>query len=422
MHLARWFLPPEDQAYHLDLAKQLVRDLHLRARAGLLGLLLFLVLLHRFLHGAIALHPVLGHILVGVGMLAVVRLGLVLALDHHPDWLSDPHTRHVWFIVQAFLTGAGLGAFNLIALEQLGPTDLALLCVCQLGITALAMVTMAGSFLAYAAYMLPNMLVLLVGLVTHAIPQIPDIFSFILACFIAVSLYLASVVHDGFKEQTLLALKLHDAALKDSLTGLYNRRFVLEFMSAAASQILRDWEREAPEGRPGRSLGLYILDIDHFKEVNDSQGHAAGDAVLSQLAMVLSLGSRKPDLVARWGGEEFLLVAQDVDRDHLETLGDRIRDEISAFEFLLPNGKVLKITASIGCAAFPFSPSDPSCLSWEGTLNLADAALYRAKQEGRNRSKVALAGPDAQGAALLQLSLADKDLSLSSGSRLLVIK
>jgi len=197
---------------------------------------------------------------------------------------------------------------------------------------------------------------------------------------------------------------------------------VLEFMSAASSQVLRDWEREGQEGHAGRSLGLYILDIDYFKEVNDKQGHAAGDAVLSQLAMVLSLASRKPDLVARWGGEEFLIVAQDVDREHLETLGDRIREEVAAFQFILPNGRTLQITSSIGCAAFPFAPTDPTCLSWEGTLNLADAALYRAKQEGRNRARVAIAGPDATGEALLHLGHADKDITLSSGTRLLVIR
>jgi diguanylate cyclase (GGDEF)-like protein len=422
MSFARWFLPPEDQAYHLDLARELVRDLHQRARVGLLGLILFLFLLHRFLQPAIHQAPILGHLILAVGMLAVVRLGLTLALEQNPTWIQDPHSLHLLFIAQAFLTGCGLGWFNLLALEYLRSTDLALLCVCQLGITALAMVSMAASFIAYASYMLPNMLVLTFGLALHLPEGIPEVFPFILASFTAVSLYLASVVHDGLKRQTLLALKLHDAALKDSLTGLYNRRFVLEFMSAASSQILRDWEREGQDGQEGRSLGLYILDIDHFKEVNDSQGHAAGDAVLSQLAMVLSLASRKPDLVARWGGEEFLIVAQDVDRDHLETLGDRIRQEIGDFEFLLPNGKTLRITCSIGCAAFPFSPLDPTCLSWEGTLNLADAALYRSKMEGRNRSHVAVAGPHARGEALHRLGHADKDITLSSGERLLVIR
>jgi diguanylate cyclase (GGDEF)-like protein len=422
MVYARWFLPPEDQAYHLDLATELVRDLHQRARVGLLGLMLFLFLLNRFLQGPIAANPAMGHLIVVMGMLAVLRLGLTLALDHNPSWVPDPHTRHLIFILQTFLTGCGLGLFNVLALAHLNSTDLALLCVCQLGITALAMVSMAASFLAYAVYMLPNMLVLLLGIALFPPPQIPEVFPFILGSFMAVSLYLASVVHDGFKRQTLLALKLHDAALKDSLTGLYNRRFVLEFMSAASSQVLRDWEREGQEGHAGRSLGLYILDIDYFKEVNDKQGHAAGDAVLSQLAMVLSLASRKPDLVARWGGEEFLIVAQDVDREHLETLGDRIREEVAAFQFILPNGRTLQITSSIGCAAFPFAPTDPTCLSWEGTLNLADAALYRAKQEGRNRARVAIAGPDATGEALLHLGHADKDITLSSGTRLLVIR
>jgi diguanylate cyclase (GGDEF)-like protein len=419
MSFGRWFLPPEDQAYHLDLATDLVRDLHQRARVGLMGLLLFLFLLGRFLQTSITATPAMGHLLIAIGMVAVLRLGITLALEHHPDWMEDPHARHAFFIVQTFITGCGLGLFNLLALEHLNPTDLALLCVCQLGITALAMVSMAASFLAYAAYMLPNMLILIFGLGIHPPPQIPDVFPLILGCFVAVSLYLASVVHDGFKRQSLLSLKLKDAALKDSLTGLYNRRFVLEFMSTASSQILRDWGRE---GEPGRSLGLYMLDIDSFKEINDTHGHAAGDAVLSQLAMLLSLASRRPDLVARWGGEEFLIIAQDVDREHLEILGERIRIEMESFQFLLPNGKVLSATCSIGCTAFPFSTSDPGALSWEGTLNLADAALYRAKREGRNQVRRAEAGPDAQGQALGLLGLADKTHALNSGPSILRIR
>lgn len=419
MPIGRWFLPPEDQAYHMDLAADLMKDLHQRARVGLLGLLLFLFLLGRFLNGPISRAPFMGQLLILLGMFAALRLGITLALDHHPEWIPNPHARHVVFMVQTFLTGCGLGLFNLLALEHLNPTDLALLCVCQLGITALAMVSMAASVLAYAAYMLPNMLVLIIGLHMYPQPQIPDVFPLILGCFVAVSLYLASVVHYGFKHQSLLALKLRDAALKDSLTGLYNRRFVLEFMAAGSSQTLRDWSQK---GTPGRSLGLYMLDIDHFKSINDTHGHAAGDAVLSQLAMLLALASRRPDLVARWGGEEFLIIAQDVDRDQLEILGERVRQEVEAFQFLLPNGKVLKATCSVGCTAFPFSPEDPDCLSWEGTLNLADAALYHAKHNGRNQVRLAMAGPDAHGEVLHALGHADKDVTLSSSARVLLIR
>lgn len=419
LRLAQFFLNPEDQVYQHDLAWDLVRDLYDRSRPGLLGLSIFLFLLGRLLDRPLDHDPQLRNLFFLLVGLILVRLASAMAYPWLCRRLPDPHIRHLIFAAGAFATGCLLGAITLRALHVLTPLEVALYCACHVGITTLALVSMGSSFLAYALYLAPNVTVLTLGLYIHNLPGIPDVFLVFIVAFGLVALLMAHQVHATTKRQGLMALRLRDAALRDGLTGLHNRRFVDEFMASTASLILREWSNG---GTQGRSLGLYILDLDFFKGVNDSHGHAAGDAVLTQIAMLLGLVSRRPDLVARWGGEEFLVVAQDVERDHPGALADRIRQEVEAFEFLLPNGNTLHTTCSIGCAPFPFSALDPAGLSWEGTLNLADVALYRAKTSGRNQVRTALPGPEAHGEALRDLAASDKELNLGSDERLLLIR
>ncbi len=417
--LAQFFLDPEDQAYQHDLAWDLVRDLYERSRPGLLGLSIFLFLLSRLLDRALDHDPHLRNLFFALVLLILLRLGTAMAYAWLCRRMPDPHLRHMLFCGGTLVTGCLLGAITLRALHVLTPLEVALYCSCHVGITTLALVSMASSFMAYALYLAPNVTILALGLYIHNLPGIPDVFLVFIISFGLVALLMAHQVHGTTKRQGLVALRLRDAALRDGLTGLHNRRFVDEFMGTTASLIRREW---ASDDAPGRSLGLYILDLDHFKQVNDTHGHAAGDAVLTQVAMLLGLVSRRPDLVARWGGEEFLVVAQDVERDVPGALAERIRMEVEAFEFLLPNGKTLQTTCSIGCAPFPFSPLDPDALTWEGVLNLADVALYRAKTSGRNQVRTVLPGPEAQGQALRDLGASDKEISLGSDERLLVIR
>ncbi len=419
LSLASFFLPPEDQAYQQDLAWDMVRDLYERSRSGLLGLSVFLVLLSRLLDVPLTADAALRNVFFILSGLILARMLLALRYTALCKRVPDPHHRHLIFAVGAFLTGSLLGGITMRVFHILTPLDVALYCVCNVGLTSLALVSMGSSFLAYALYLLPNAVVLILSLWIHPIPGIPQVFLLFMAVFSAVGLLMAHQVHVSVKAQALTALRLRDAALRDGLTGLHNRRFVDEIMDSTASLILREWARGDDNAR---SLGLYILDIDHFKVVNDTHGHAAGDAVLAQLGMLLGLASRRPDLVARWGGEEFLLIAQDVERDNPKALAERIRAEVEAFEFVLPNGQRFRATCSIGGAPFPFSPRDPNGLSWEATLNLADAALYRAKQAGRNSVRIALPGPDAHGGQLCRLGYADKLMNLEPGSRLLVIE
>lgn len=158
------------------------------------------------------------------------------------------------------------------------------------------------------------------------------------------------------------------AALTDSLTGLQNRRY----FDDALAEYLEEF------GRIGRPIGVMIIDLDHFKAVNDTHGHDVGDEVLKRLGDCLMDFTRFHDIVARLGGEEFAVVAPNLDTHALMRLAERIRQAVS--EMQISTGNVtLRVTASVGIA------------SWDGIedgnslVKRADANLYAAKNNGRNR-------------------------------------
>jgi diguanylate cyclase (GGDEF)-like protein len=167
----------------------------------------------------------------------------------------------------------------------------------------------------------------------------------------------------------------HEALLRahserDALTGLANRRQFREVMR------VRGGER-AFKG------ALLMVDVDHFKRVNDHYGHAAGDRVLVEVARRLSAAMRGDDLVARWGGEEFLVFAPNVDGLELDLLAERVRLAMNQAPVVLENGSAIETTVSIGYAAFPL-PASHVPVTWEQAVNLADLSLYTAKNQGRN--------------------------------------
>jgi diguanylate cyclase (GGDEF)-like protein len=176
--------------------------------------------------------------------------------------------------------------------------------------------------------------------------------------------------------------RIEEASLTDALTGLRNRRFIQQTVDTDAAAVRR--LHAGGEGRSGRAdLIFLLLDLDHFKQVNDVHGHAAGDAVLVQVAEILRGLIRTGDHVARWGGEEFLVVARFTDRRRGPELAEKIRAAVEAHVFRLPDGAELGKTCSIGFAAYP---DDRDAESWQAAIDMADAALYRAKREGRNRA------------------------------------
>lgn len=167
---------------------------------------------------------------------------------------------------------------------------------------------------------------------------------------------------------------LLDQSERDPLTGLANRRHLLRRMAAGADGM------QAPP--PG---ALLLIDLDHFKQINDRQGHAGGDAVLVATAQRLQQALRHDDLLLRWGGEEFLVIAATRDSPALDALALRLLQAIGQHPVALPGGVSLRITASLGHAGFPLPPHALTP-DWESALALVDAALYLAKAHGRNRA------------------------------------
>jgi diguanylate cyclase (GGDEF)-like protein len=180
----------------------------------------------------------------------------------------------------------------------------------------------------------------------------------VLASHLAVSLSNARMVH-----------KLETMATTDGLTGLFNKRAMLD----AAEQKI------AAAARFHRKLAVLVVDIDFFKKVNDTHGHDVGDVVIKGLGQVLERQKRNTDVVARFGGEEFVVLCEQTDENGAMLLAERIREDLEKTTFRTPKGAV-EVTCSIGLSTFP--EAGPG---WEGLFKAADEALYVSKRSGRNK-------------------------------------
>jgi diguanylate cyclase (GGDEF)-like protein len=188
-------------------------------------------------------------------------------------------------------------------------------------------------------------------------------------------------------ELQLKSAALEASSLIDPLTGLHNRRFLSQYLDAEIAQSLRQHEEHRLQGTPladGADVVFFLLDIDHFKQVNDQYGHAAGDAVLVQMRQRLQQAFRQADYLVRWGGEEFLIVARATSRMQATELAERACAAVANTPFELADGTRLHRTCSLGFAAFPLAPAWPTALDWSAVVDLADQALYTVKHNGRN--------------------------------------
>jgi diguanylate cyclase (GGDEF)-like protein len=180
--------------------------------------------------------------------------------------------------------------------------------------------------------------------------------------------------------------ELAQASITDSLTGLANRRFLTEYLEREVPLLHRRY-RKMEEGKAGPEMldmAFIMVDLDHFKAINDSAGHAAGDAVLKQLKNLLESVSRSSDIIVRWGGDEFLIVARDLSGDGLAEMTERIRTHVGQHQFEVGEGRVVRTSCSIGFACYPFFREQLDALSWEQVISVADRALYVAKASGRD--------------------------------------
>ncbi|MEM1414528.1 MAG: GGDEF domain-containing protein [Myxococcota bacterium] len=174
--------------------------------------------------------------------------------------------------------------------------------------------------------------------------------------------------HDDLDEK--FQRRMYDAALRDSMTGAFNKQYFIDRLDAELAYAVRH----------ASPLALVLFDIDHFKKVNDTHGHPAGDYVLKTLSKGILDSVRKEDVFARYGGEEFALLSRGIDLPGAIRFGERLRAWVEGFPFEF-EGQRIPVTVSLGIVARPEAGvTDPPAF-----LQLADDALYAAKRGGRNQ-------------------------------------
>jgi diguanylate cyclase (GGDEF)-like protein len=179
---------------------------------------------------------------------------------------------------------------------------------------------------------------------------------------------LRSRLSDSNRQLQAAVERIEEIAIRDELTGTYNRRFLIETLQ-------RETARAARLSKP---LGLCLFDLDHFKRINDTYGHAAGDAVLRRFTEIARTGLRGVDVLGRQGGEEFVLVLPDTDLEGVRACAERIRANVEREDFpRLPAPYRVTVSGGVACATRPETP--------DTLLARADRGLYAAKRGGRNR-------------------------------------
>ncbi|MDR7335787.1 diguanylate cyclase [Roseateles asaccharophilus] len=183
--------------------------------------------------------------------------------------------------------------------------------------------------------------------------------------------------------------ELRELSLTDALTGLRNRRYLELRLDDDLRLCLRrfetpEYQKDGEGPGPDADLLLMVLDLDHFKRINDLHGHAAGDAVLVQLAERLRGVFRETDSLVRWGGEEVLVLVRETERRDAAALAERVCAAVREKPFDIGPGETVHVTVSIGFSAFPLDPRHPRLWDWRACLGLADSALYAAKAQGRD--------------------------------------
>jgi diguanylate cyclase (GGDEF)-like protein len=204
----------------------------------------------------------------------------------------------------------------------------------------------------------------LIGLDAHASTATPSLGPSLVAAVRSVLEPAAIALDNAIALQNAEAL-----SVTDDLTRLYNSRYL--------NQALRRETKRAVRG--GRPLSLLFLDLDGFKTVNDRHGHLAGSKALAETAEVIRGCARETDVVARFGGDEFALILPDTGKEGAMAVAGRIRERVSAAQFLASDGLTVHLTVSIGVATLPDSAG-----SAEELLKAADAAMYRVKASGKN--------------------------------------
>lgn len=296
-------------------------------------------------------------------MVAIVQLYLI-ALFWQKQWLE----RNFVSVLMGLALVSFLGLCgNYILLPERTPYLFTILFFYNIGFLVLAPLATATHILAAAIvptlvvylflFVIDSLDTLFVPFTLHTIP--------LLLILNLAAWYIRSMAQDHYR----LYRENTELATYDDLTGLFNRRAWESRTSPLLARAMR--EREP--------LALLLLDIDHFKTINDTWGHLAGDEVLRQLAGCLRRTLREYDLVGRYGGEEFVISVAGLEEEPILALADRLRKAVERHRFKLPDGTEVSITLSIGVACL-----HEGVASLDALLDESDKALYQAKKQGRN--------------------------------------
>ncbi len=284
-------------------------------------------------------------------------------------------------LIIAAITGGGLSAF--LAAIVMSIFRIGFFGLNNVSITAaIVMITLAAGFSVILKsdcsqklkfWLMSAFSVLLSAYAFYILIDDKGMFLFITASYVLIFIvvtFFSYYVFMNIRQSNQLFRRYKEESRTDFLTGLYNHR---QFGKMLASQL--EIVKEGNE-----QLSILAIDIDHFKVVNDTYGHPDGDKVLQNLGLLLKKTTRKFDIVARCGGEEFSVLLLDCPRQRALEIAERIRAAVENEQFSISNGKVIHITVSIGVSAFPDTTKDAHFLQKQ-----ADNALYEAKHSGRNR-------------------------------------
>lgn len=184
--------------------------------------------------------------------------------------------------------------------------------------------------------------------------------------------------------------KLKELSLHDPLTGLHNRRYAFEFTFEKITRFIQNKVISLSNAEKrhlslnGNVIGVFLIDIDHFKSVNDTYGHSVGDNVLVTISKVLKQMIRCEDTLVRWGGEEFLIILYNTKPEYLEKFARKILDKIGKTPIAVSENETIYKTCSVGYSEMPLDLTNPKLLNLEQMINISDYALYCAKENGRN--------------------------------------
>jgi diguanylate cyclase (GGDEF)-like protein len=323
------------------------------------------------------LRPMLGFVWIqGFGHLAIIAVGLILRrrAKRHPWFVHC--VNQFWYITFFFpLYAIGPYTSAFVMLVLIGPVLGFLIFPLRpvgLGLASFALLLVAST-IAERLELIPYAPLLATPPLVDGRPHYTWILSVggipLLASALILGIFAYVTTQWRDREQLL-----KDLCRTDYLTVLHNRR---SFMERATIEFSR-------AKRFRKSLAVVILDLDHFKRVNDRFGHGTGDEVLRRVAKLLADQVRRHDIVARYGGEEFSLLLAETDGEQARIMADRCREDIEEAR-LIVDGVPVAVTASVGIAAYPCE----GVARVEQLIDLADSALYLAKKSGRNRVSLA---------------------------------